>query len=147
LPQLGVAALAVIVPTIPRPPPTMVRVAAPAAIFALTDIQILLGLLAQLPVTVAGWEIGLPAASSHVERLEAARRPFGSAASPRCVSEAERLECGRRNKISRVSRSVMNKSLRVIQVDVMTAPGERQPELVMSELGRRERKRPQIPGS
>src|ERR1700748_1830321 len=42
--QLGVAALAVSVPTIPRPPPTRVKVAAPATIFALTDIQILLGL-------------------------------------------------------------------------------------------------------
>src|ERR1700741_2644346 len=92
LPQLGVAALAVIVPAIARPPPTSPKVAAPAAIFALTDIQILLGLLAQLPVTVAGWETGLPAASSHVELLKAARRPAGSAAPRRRVSAAEELE-------------------------------------------------------
>src|SRR6201995_2814439 len=91
-PQLGVAALAVIVPAIARPPPTSPKVAAPAAIFALTDIQILLGLLAQLPVPVAGGEPGLPAAASHVELLEAARRPAGSVAPRRRVSAAEGLE-------------------------------------------------------
>src|ERR1700761_5571111 len=91
-PQFGVAALAVMVPAIARPLPTSPRVLTPATIFALTDIQILLGLLAQLPVTVVGGEPAPRAAASHIELLEAARRPAGCAAPRRRVSAAEGLE-------------------------------------------------------
>src|ERR1700761_5210330 len=72
------------VPTIARPPPTSVRVAAPAAIFALTDIEILLGLLAKRPMTVAGvgdrspgtiQSLGVTGGCPEADRLGSGSRP------------------------------------------------------------------------